>query len=134
MFAIPNLVSTEIFRCVPWEFTDRAAVPPRALTDKAFRTHWMQQPSTKYQAYSLFEGLNAGLRLKGPSSADEGNPPKWMYGFAADYDLKLSAEEVHMAIARMPEHLRPTYYEVSLSGNARLVWLFEKPILLHSYE
>lgn len=79
----------------------------------------------------MYEGLNAGQRLRGPNSSDEGNPPCKMHGVAADYDLKLTEEEVMLGIARM--NPKPNYYEVSLSGNARLIWLFEKPINLISH-
>lgn len=130
-FALPNLVSSETTPCVPWDFTRLDLVPPRAIPDKAFRTSWLQNRETVFQCYSAFEGLNPGLRLKGPTGADEGNPPVKMHGLVADYDLKLSAEEVHMSIARMP--IRPNWYEVSLSKNARLIWLFEEPILLPSF-
>lgn len=131
MFYLKNLSSTEIHRGEPWKDTPQDSVPPRAILDKNFRTQWMTDPKTNYLAYSLFEGLNPSLRLKGPSSADEGNAPVKMFGAVADYDLKLSAEEVNMAIGRMP--IKPNFYEVSLSGNARLIFLFEKPINLPSY-
>lgn len=131
MFAISNLTTTEIFRCIPWEFTGNAEVPAAAIKDKAFRTAWMQNPTTKYEAYSLFEGVNPGSRVKSSSSTEEGNDPREMYGLVADYDFKLGDAEIQAGLTRMP--IMPNWHETSLSSNARMLWLFEKPILLHSY-
>lgn len=131
MFSIPNLVSTEASPCIPWDFKGRDLVPLDAFKDKSARTRWMQNPETAYQAYTMFEGVNLRLRLKGPSAGDEGNPPAKCHGIAADYDIALTAAEIEAGLARMP--IRPTWIETTLSGNTRLLWVFEEPVALPSY-
>lgn len=132
MFFLKNLASTEVHSGLPWIDTPHDSVPPRAITDKSYRTQWMTAPSTNYPAYSLIEGTNAKLRLKGPSATNEdGNAPHALHGIVADYDLKLGQAEIDAGLARM--NFKPTWLETSLSGNLRALWIFEKPVLLHSY-
>lgn len=131
MFYLKNLTSTEVHRGTPWEFMRRDLVPARAFSDKSARTAWLQKTETDFHCYSLFEGLNPAIRIRGASSADEGNAPIKCYGVAADYDLKLSDAEIEAGIARMS--IKPSWLETTLSGNARLVFLFETPISLPSY-
>lgn len=131
MFFLKNLSSSEVHRGDPWDFTRLDLVPPRAITDKAARTAWMLLPSTEYHAYSMFEGTNPALRIKGPSGIEEGNPPIKCCGIAADYDLPLSDSEIETGVARMA--IKPNWLERTLSGNARLLFLFESPISLPSY-
>lgn len=131
-FALKNLGTRSTEPCVPWEFTRLDLVPPKCLADKSARTAWMLLPATEFNAYSGFEGLNANQRVKASASGDEGNPPLMQHAFVADIDFPLSDVEVRAALSRMK--IAPNWLERSLSGNWRMVWLFEKPVLFPSYD
>lgn len=135
MFYLKNLSSVAVEKGNPWEFTKFDLVPPECLgkQGKVARTEWMTAPLTDFHAYSLFEGVNANLRIRGPGKGkeDEGNPPTLMWGWAVDYDYALTEAEIEAGIARMD--IKPNWRETTLSGHCRLIWLFAKPILLPSY-
>ena len=79
--------------------------------------------------YSGCEGINPSLRIADPKGTDEGNPVVKIHAFVADIDAPVSEQELAAGIARLGT-LVPNYYEKTLSGNARLLWLFEKPLLV----
>jgi hypothetical protein len=135
MFYLKNLSSVSVERGDPWEFTKIEDVPAECLgkTGKSARTDWMTAPLTDFHAYSLWEGVNSNLRIRGPSGSkdDEGNPPQYAHGHATDYDYALTEAEIEAAIARMD--IKPNWRETTLSGNCRLIWLYAKPIPIPSY-
>jgi hypothetical protein len=126
MFALHNLVSHSVTECTPWTF--RGAIPEsvRGKKNKKARGAWIEHPATQHQVYSAFEGWNPKERIAEPRGAEEGNPPLRLHAFVADYDCEVSEGELASGIGRIA--LTPNYYERTLSGYARLVWLFEKPI------
>jgi hypothetical protein len=129
MFYLRNLSSVEIFSDVkPWEFTEFELVPEECRTDKAARDAWINNPETVFHVYSLFEGVQANLRLHGGTNNDEAsNPPIFMHGLAVDYDAKTTLEDVYAAMKIMGD-IKPNWFEQTLSGNGRLIWLFEEPL------
>lgn len=130
MFILENLVSSAITRGTPWTF--KGEVNPELRTDKAARDKWICNPATHWNVYSLVEGLNENLRVSLPSthSLKEANPPYRLHGFAADYDAFVSDADALAQIAKFP--FKPRWLERTLSGNLRLIWFFEKPMLLPS--
>jgi hypothetical protein len=126
-FALPNLSSRAVTECVPWTF--QAPIPDavRGPNNKKARDKWINQPTTNHQAYSAFEGFIATERISDAKAGSEGNPPLRMHAFVADYDAPVSLDELSAGIDRL-QGFKPNYLERTLSGNARLVWLFEKPI------
>lgn len=125
---LKNLSSTETFSDVkPWEFPDLAAVPEDCLADKTKRDAWINNPDTQFHVYSLFEGVQDNLRLHAESSKQDENPPLLMHGLAVDYDCKTALADVEAAMKIM-EGAKPNWFEQTLSGNGRLVWLFETPL------
>jgi hypothetical protein len=129
MFILQNLVSSAIVRGTPWTF--RADVPPEVREDKKARDKWICTDTTKWNVYSLVEGIAENLRVSLATTAvKEGNPPYRLHGFAADYDAPIPDEDVMKAIAKMS--YKPRWMERTLSGNVRLIWLFEKPMLVPS--
>ncbi|NOS67029.1 MAG: hypothetical protein HOO67_01535 [Candidatus Peribacteraceae bacterium] len=130
IFSLKNLTTLAAEPLNPWEGDWLPKLPPNAVTDKKARGTWMNLPTTEYNAYSGFEGVNAGRRVNGDASED-GNPPRNHHAFAVDYDFPLSDIEVDSAVARMS--VKPNWVEKSLSGNWRLVWLFEKPVPMINY-
>lgn len=127
-----NLCSSEVFDGVPpWEFTDLAKVPTECFTDKVARDRWINTPQTDFHVYTLYEGVQKNLRLRGDKPGEDSNPPLLMRGLAVDYDVPLTEEQVKAALKLMGEQW-PAWYERTLSGHARLIWMFAEPIRLPS--
>lgn len=133
LFAAKNLVDPSMEPCVPWEFNGLDKLPKGVLTDKAERTRWLQNPQTVHQCFSTWEGVNNRLRISSGKGGDEGNPPRAIHAFFGDYDLPLQDAEIDFGLQRMGD-LRPNYVETTLSGNCGLLWIFEKPLGVPSYE
>jgi hypothetical protein len=131
MLHLRNLSSSECFDGVPWRFINFSAVPTQALTDKAYRDAWVNTPTTVFNVYNLFEGVQKNLRLRGSRNGDEDNPPCVMHGLAVDYDCAMNPEVVAKALSLMGDML-PTWFEQTLSGNGRLIWQFQQPLKLPS--
>ena len=126
-FAARNLVSNSIAPCVPWEFKVTSEISLQIRKDKESRQEWYKTESTEHQFYTGLEPLNPNLRIN-----RENNPPIVLHAFVADYDVPISEERANEVIAKMP--IKPTYWERSLGGNLRLVWVLAVPIRLESYE
>jgi hypothetical protein len=132
MFYLTNHVTSQVMRGLPWEFNGRGSVPKECFADKAARTAWLQSPLTEYHVYTLYEGLNENGRVStGATGPDDANPPVKMHGLVADYDSKIPESEILTSLARMS--LKPNWWERSLSGNVRLLWLFKEPLALSSF-
>lgn len=127
---LKRLSSTETFPGNPWEFTHLDRVPPECLKDKAARTAWTNLPTTDFCFYSAFTGVNESCRLSEAGGPERASVPREMSGFVGDYDAKFTRDEIMHAIARMT--IKPNWVETSLSGNCRLVWVFERPVMLSS--
>lgn len=126
-FATKNLSVQSAEPCRPWEFSALDRVPEKCIADKAARSTWMQNPNTNFQCYTGFEAMNPNGRI---SSVE--NPPRFQHAHVADIDYPLTRIEVDAAIGRMK--IKPQWIERSLSGNWRLIWIFEKPVALASME
>lgn len=116
---------------MPWRFTNLALVPPDAFKNKAHRDEWINRPGTAFNVYTLYEGTQGNLRLRGSHSGQDDNPPLLMYGLAVDYDTAMSVSDVIRALPMM-EDTPPNWFEQTLSGNGRLIWLFERPLRIPS--
>jgi hypothetical protein len=127
---LKNLSSSATFEGNPWEFNKLELVPKNCIEDKAARTAWNNEPATDYMFYSGFVGINENGRVSEAGGDDNANSPREMNCFPGDYDAKFTDMEVDRAIDRMA--IKPNWVERSLSGNCRLVWLFERPIMLPS--
>lgn len=109
----------------PWE----ATIPPRpglpvGATKEQYRA-WCADPTTDWVFFTFSEGLTPSMRVC------DTNPVKYQHGFAADYDAKLDIEAAKKIIQdNSPEGLLPTAISKTFSGNVRLVWEFEEPLLL----
>lgn len=127
-FSSENLTTKTMVPCVPWEFIpDPAQVPSeRVKHDKDERQAWYHTLETKWNFYTAMEGANPNQRV----SAD--NPPKFLYGAVADFDISILGEVVESQLKKMP--FPPTYIERSLGGNWRLIWIFETPIRVETMD
>lgn len=127
-FALPNLCTRAVTPCpTPWTF--QAPIPDavKGKENKKARDKWINQPSTQHQVYTAFEGFIPNERIRDAKASDEGNPPLRMHAFVADFDAPVSLEEISAGIERL-KGFTPNYLERTLSGNARLIWIFEKPV------
>lgn len=128
MFCLSNLILSDIRRCEPWKF--RGEVPNDVRNDKRARTLWINNSRTKWQCCSLVEGLHEGLRVNKGKDEENGNPPHALHGFIGDYDHPITDQDLATALKDFP--YPPQYVERTLSGNLRLIWLFESPLLVPS--
>lgn len=125
-FAIENLTQKTLAPCVPWEFKPIEMPSDLIRGDKKERQNWYRTASTKWNFYTLIEAANPNQR---PS---KDNPPRLLHGIAVDYDAPIPDSRVVEAIASMK--IKPSWIERSLGGNVRLVWLFERPLPVESYD
>ncbi len=131
LFCVPNLVSKDVVPCVPWAFT---GTPPPEVCGKAGkkeRDKWITRPTTNWQVYSAFEGIITNQRVTASKGTDEGNPPLKCHALIADIDAPVTDVELQAGLGRI-KHV-PNYFERTLSGNVRLIWLLEKPVSFPNY-
>lgn len=125
LFAVSNLTSQTIGPCSPWE--SKAERPSAQICgDKQSRQDWYRSPATEWNYYSGIEPCNPNQRVS------KSNPPRRIVAIVGDYDLPASDDRVLEAIQKMK--LKPAYWERSLGGNYRLVWLLSQPLLTDSNE
>lgn len=125
-FAVKNLCTTESHPCIPWEFKIETEIPAQIRGNKEDRQAWYNNPATSHQFYTGLEPLNPNLRVN-----KEGNPPRTLHGFVADYDLPIPDERIDEGLKSMP--IKPSWVERSLGGNVRLVWILTEPMRLDSF-
>jgi hypothetical protein len=131
-FALRNLRSTDVSLCEPWLFTAQGLPAGVAGKEgKKNRDDWINDPTTEWQVYSFIEGLNPHVRVSKDSGDMEGNPPLKLHALVGDYDAPVTDEELQVGLARMGDKL-PNYFERTLSGNCRFIWLFEQAITVPS--
>lgn len=132
LFALPNLVSKAVTECTPWTFQGHIPDEVKGKAGKKNRDAWINDPGLHHQVYSGFEGAIANQRISegARGSAEEGNPPFRLHAFVADIDCPVSDAELAAGLARIK--IQPAYFERTLSGNARLLWLLAAPVTLPS--
>jgi len=132
MFALSRLSTSEVFHCQPWGWSPKAGIPPELRSNKKLRDKFMNDPTTEWNIYSGWEGLNGNLRISRKKADSEENPPHKLHGLVIDFDTKMTEEEVLAGISRLAP-LVPNFYERSLSGKCHLVWTFSKPIVISGF-
>lgn len=125
-YAIPNLSSYKAFEIEkPWEF--KTPVVPPYDRGKDAVTRWSQHPNTNHAFISGYEGMTATVRV----SKNE-NPPCRMHALVVDYDTPLTDDRIKNIMENPTSDVKPMYIVRTTRGYARLVWLFEKPMLYGS--
>lgn len=120
LFSLKNLSSIEVTRAEPW----KQSLTLPAMTKDEFGA-WASSPSTDWFFLSAYEGRVPNLRV----STD--NPAEKMHGFIADYDADIKTEELLDGLARKTKAgMKPTWAHRTVSGGARVIWQFEKPICI----
>ncbi len=124
IFSLPNLTSQTPN---PIEVQSLNGVfLPRNFASKKAWIEWGQQHGTAWHFLSSYEGITPGLRVT------TANPPVMCHGLVLDYDCGSTDwkwEEILTDIQTAKVH--PTYVHQTVSGGARLIWPFDKPVLVH---
>lgn len=123
-YAAPNTVTKTVSPCLPWEFIPAGEISEQIRHNKEDRQNWYKSKDTKHCFYTGIEAISKTQRVS------KENPPKAIWAFPADYDIKIPPERILEAIRVMK--VKPTYFETSLGGNFRLVWILEVPIQVDS--
>lgn len=116
-----NLTTDAVVRCkpgtYPWEVKIEGFVPPKGKTK---RHEWYVDPQTTHYFYSLIEGTDPNLRVRGDNQAC------LVYGIVCDYDHQ---QGPGVDMSRLLNHqFKPNYIDVTFSNNHRALWLFEEPL------
>lgn len=93
---------------------------------KVARRKKLLEPRTEWNVYTAVRGADATARISGD------NPAVAAYGLVADFDMVADIDSVLRYIDQRPVDQHPTFIEISLGHKIRLVWLFEKEILIPS--
>lgn len=111
----------------PWEFKPATEISDQVRKNKVERQVWYKNPQTKHHFYTLVEPCNPNQRV-----TKKDNPPRLLHGVVADFDLPIPEATVYAAVGDM--NVGPAWIEQSLGGNWRLVFTFEQPIPVDTYE
>ena len=122
-FSIPNLSAQTVdILDAPWDIVESSDVPRHM--NKAEFSLWSTSYSTKHHYLSSLEGMSAQVRI----GAD--NPVFRMHGVIADYDGIITYDAVEHLLDKPPSEHSPQWHVRTHSNKARLVWHFERPVLL----
>jgi len=119
---LPNLVGHSVTLTDDLTLSTILNPRPAGLTKEQHR-EWCASATTQSHFYSVWEGINPLARI------NTGNPPKLLHGIIADYD-SINAMSKIQALPTSTGFL-PTWITESFTpGKCRLIWPFEKPILI----
>jgi len=121
-FVGENLAINDVAEAWPWDFKpDKAEL-------KAQRRKCINDRSQRWNVYTAVRGVCRQLRIS------KTNPPAALRGLIVDYDMMMDMDTIVKFVGQMPPALAPNFVEISLGGKVRLVWVFEKEILVPSPE
>lgn len=124
-FQAPNLKVKELTEGEPWKFSpDSVTLETWRGLDKPVRRNSMTRESTEWNVYSPVGGAALNLRVSNE------NPPVVVRGIVGDYDKKMEIAEVVKQLKQHPPQYWPNWLEKTLSGNIRLIWVFEREALM----
>lgn len=130
-FCLPNLSASLASRNgPPWEM-DMKGLLPRVANKSEYKA-WSKNKATEGSFFSMVEGQTPSRRVH-----SKDNPPVKIHGLVGDYDglvVAAGSDEIDLAELepRLPAENRPSYVGVTFSKGARVVWLFEEPVLAGS--
>lgn len=125
LFTIPNITGVQVTAYAP-EDVPCDLVAPKGMSKTEFGK-WVSNPTTHGIFVSGFAGLNPHTRV----SKQATNPAYEMHAFVADYDTPLDEQELKDGVSkRAKSGLAPAILHRSYSGRGRVIWLFEKPLML----
>jgi len=113
------------FGVQPWDWdVTKDAIHQMQSLPKPARRKLMKEDTTIWNCYSCVLGTN----WYSPTGTT--NPPTMLLGFAVDYDCPMNFGYIAEAMKERQRlgYIIPNYLETSLSGKARAVWTFERPV------
>ena len=122
MFAIKNLVAQAAVTVEPW--TISREIPAGVRGSKEAFSKWVKTPTTDGCHFSAMEGLDPNCRI----SENDDNPVVAIHGIVVDYDAPATVADLLKLKTKAPVEFLPNWASLTFSGNARLVWLFSRPI------
>jgi hypothetical protein len=123
-FALENLSSLNVAECDPPSMQDLAYYPP---TKNEFRV-WCHQKSTKWCFFSAVEAIDPHGRVT------MHNPPFKMWGLVVDFDAVVEQGMIDLIAENGASGLLPRWTSRTYSGKRRVVWEFERPVLVDNEE
>ena len=124
-YSLQNLSSTDTQQLSPWEFDAKPFSTANSVTYKA----WRKLPTTQHCFYSLIGGQSPVMRIS------DANEPREILGLVADYDAAITDEELEAGLTRSDQFYRPNLvHRTPLSGGVRLIWFFDRGLLLPSMD
>lgn len=120
---IRNLSAESVYPGNPWE-GEETSLPSEARVSKEAMIKWAGNIATSHCFFSAFEGESDSLRLSKDNQAYQ------IHGIIADYDAAITLPMLDSVIANSPTEFLPNYISRTFSNGARMVWLFETPIIV----
>ncbi len=123
LFSKPNLVELKATPITePWKLKP-FAYPP-GLVKEQIQAMW-KDPSFKHHFFSAFEGMTESVFV----SKEAKNRPFRQWCLIVDYDARLSDTMREHVKNNPPVEYPPSWLVTTVSGNARLIWDFELPVM-----
>jgi hypothetical protein len=111
----------------PWNWIlDAGRLETVRSWSKEQRRIKLSSRGASWNVYTAFKDLAPSLRVS------QGNPVVAMHGVVIDYDSKSTKEEVLAHLKELPESCLPQFLEQTLSCKWRVVWVFQRPLLITS--
>lgn len=108
----------------PWE--SGLKLPEGLDVNKSDRSKWQIRLTTQHAFISGFEGMTAQMRV----SYENHNIPHRMHALITDYDAHVTEARLAEMLVDPPCEFMPAWAIITGSGNLRLVWMFERSIML----
>lgn len=128
LFTLPNVSSTDhaLVDISKWKQLSW----PGEVNSKQEFTSWITNPSTMWQVYSPYEGINSNARISSSNHA------LYMKALVLDFDFPVEEPQEEIAVFVVRQCQRrgvpiPTLVSKTFSGGIRFVYEFEKPIMVH---
>jgi hypothetical protein len=106
----------------PWNHPKRNQYPTLLVAKEQWKT-WISDPTTDHCFLSAVEGVSSAVRIS------ESNQAFKIHGMFADYDADFS-EEDRIKLFKSKVEWFPAYSATTFQGRGRLLFIFEKPILV----
>lgn len=120
-----SVASKNLTEGQPWAFVGDEQVGKKLRTQpKAQRRTAMMNPTIDWNIYTPLVGLSKFERV------GRDNPVHVVRGLVIDYDARTTTEAILTAIETLPDGFYPQFIERTLSDNVRLVWRFEREVLV----
>lgn len=118
--SLPNLATDEVETLDdPWNVKVEPAVLNLSTSD--YKRRW-RDPLTRHWLLLLVEGRD-------PTRAvSVTNPAAILYGFAADYDSPIGADQIEAFKKTPPSRYKPAWWSLSHGGKLHLYWLLDRPV------